>query len=110
MNYLLAAEEAKQTVDGFSDSLLVFLIGMVVIFFVLTLLMFCILMFKLFQNKSNGSEKVEKQKFIPVQVDKEEDEEVVAVIMAALCHEMGITPREEGITAPFIIKKIKRIK
>ncbi len=95
MNLLIAIDEVNKTapLSGFADKLsyggTMLLIGMLTVFAVLTLIMFSLYAFKFFfhdlaQKKKAVPKVVQAVETAPVTVAKSNDEEIVAVIAAAI--------------------------
>jgi len=97
-----------------SEGLIVFFLGMLVIFAVLTILIFFFMLFKFFNGQKAPEKKADKPVapvVQPVAQPVQEvayDEEVVAAITAAITCVLSAEAKS-GEPTPFVIKKIRHI-
>ena len=112
---LLAAEEGSTNVSqkiGIGKAALLALIGFVIVFLVLAVLVLLLMLFKfLFGLKINfkKNKNAETANEGTAEVNEDNDEETVAAITAAIACMLETESGEEQ-AAPFVIRKIKRIK
>ena len=103
---------------SFGDSLIVLLLGMAIVMAVLAVIIGLIKIIKLVLDAIEGNKKAEQVTAAVTQSEPQkqqtvqEDEETVAAIAAAIScmlesEKQGATA---DVTAPFVIKKIKRIR
>ena len=115
--FLIAAEEGGTNVSqkiGAGKAALIALIGFLIVFLVLAVLVLLLMLFKfLFGLKINFKKKNKTDEISEeaTQVNVDSDEETVAAITAAIACMLEAEKGEgEEQAAPFVIRKIKRIK
>lgn len=85
------------------------LIGLITVFVILLALSFIISLFKFIAPKKRASKKTEKTEFVNKTVPKQaqtEDEELAAVIIAAICAAEGT----DYVPGQYRLKSIKRVR